>query len=195
MGNRGRKLKKIYLILLVTTFFFRLWQSSGCKNFFSYKFEPLAVKINVEEGVNTDRELNRQVSRFFHNKATAGIYELTKSYAGNFTPAALLEILGPIGLASLALAIIYSFKFRALPQTLHFSGLFVVAFLRLYYSNSKIAYYLFAVILYSFCLWGLNLVKTNRMQIALFLIVTVLTFWYFSFSWQQKGVCNEIFFN
>lgn len=188
-------MKKVFLILVLLAFSFRLWQTTGCKNFLPFKFDPASVKMNVEEAVNTDLNQNRDISRFFHNKASTGLFEITKSYTKVLDTKLLLEILGPIGIVLLILAIKNTFKNANKIVQIHFALLLITPLFVMVYKNPKTAFYSLAFILYSFSLWGLNLKKTNRLCSLLFVLATVATFWYFAFSWQLPTICNEIFFN
>src|SRR3972149_11435702 len=85
--------KLLVVILVILIFLFRIWQSSGCREFSGFLFNPLSIKINVESQVASDFSLDRNISRFFHNKLTAGIFELTTSFTSTFDSPYLLQIL------------------------------------------------------------------------------------------------------
>jgi len=98
-------LKKLFAIIVIFIFAFRIWQSTGCKDFISLSFDPKIVKISVEEQVSLDQGLSRQTARFFHNKASVGFFELAKFYSKLLEPRLILEVLGPIGIWAVALAL------------------------------------------------------------------------------------------
>lgn len=188
-------MKKIILALVIFVFAFRIWQTSGCKNYHFFKFEPISVKINVEEQVNTDIGQNRQVSRIFHNKASATFYEITKSYAKLFDSQFILDILGPIGVALMFLALIYTFKTKKLFTLSHLIIVVATPFLVLIGSNTKISLFVQFIAMYSFSLWGIKSLMPNKLQIFGIIFLAISTLWYFALSWQLPSFCNEIFFN
>ena len=74
------KIKLLIAAVVIFLVVFRLWQSTGCRRFVSFEFDPLWVKLNVESQVGLDRSAPRDISRFFHNKAATGLYEAPKTY-------------------------------------------------------------------------------------------------------------------
>ena len=186
---------KIFAVILVLIFAFRIWQATGCENFKSFQFNPLAIKINVEEQTSIDVGINRNISRFFHNKISTGFYEFAKSYVSIFNPRILSEILGPVGLILLILAAVDIFRER---KILMFSHLFIVMsvlLLAILWPNPKILFYMIAVSLFSFTFWGINHATKAKTAGILFFFLVIITFWYFIFDWQMSRVCNQIFFN
>lgn len=188
-------MKKILLILVFLAFSFRLWQTTGCRNFLPTYFDPQIVKINVEEQVSVDRNINREVSRFFHNKASTGFFELTKSTLKVLEPIVLLEILGPLGLFLTALSLVYLARKFTLTQAAHFAVVLCAIISTIFIKNSKLSFYILTLALYTFSVWGTSSIKTTKLTIFGFFILTVITLWYFAFSWQITSICNEIFFN
>lgn len=188
-------MKKIFLLLVLFTFAVRIWQSTGCLNFLPTKFDPQIIKIKVEEQVNVDQNVKRQVSRFFHNKASTGFFEAAKSINKFFEPIFLLDILGPAGFGLAILAIIGLVKKFTLAQGTHFLLVLASILFASATKNSKASFFVITVALYSFSLWGFKTLKTNKLTIFAFFVAVLITLWYFAFSWEAKAVCNEIFFN
>ena len=188
-------MRKIFVILALVTFSTRLWQSTGCLNFLPTKFDPQIVKIKVEEQVNVDRGIERVVSRFFHNKASTGFFEVAKSTIRFTEPIFLLDILGPLGLVLIFLATGSLVKKFRLLQGLNFLVILVSILFAAATNNAKISFYTMAIALYSFSIWGTGALKTSKLTNLVFLVLFFITLWYFAFSWQMSSVCNEIFFN
>ena len=189
------KIKIFFIIILVSLFVFRIWQTTGCKKFLSFYFNPLSIKVSVESNVNTDLGMDRNISRFFHNKATVGIFEFSKSFASTFQPRVLLEFLGPAGLILAIAAFLEVFKQKKYLRKFHFAVILIASFIAISTLNSKVSFFLLAISWYSFSLWGIDFfTKTKTAKIA-FIILAVISFWYFIFDWQINTICNEIFFN
>jgi len=187
-------MKKVLLILVIALYAFRIWQSTGCKNYLHDKFSTQNVKITVEEQVGIDKGINRQFSRFFHNKLSSGFFEVAKTFAKPFEPKALIGIFGPLGIV-LTLYALMGITKKAPLIRFHFALVTIVIFLSTFVSNSKMAFYIVALSLYTFSLWGINPFVKKRIAQVLFLSLFILSLWYFSFNWQMTGICNEIFFN
>lgn len=189
------KIKILFIIVLVSLFSFRIWQTTGCKKFLSFYFNPISIKISVETDVNTDLGVDRNISRFFHNKVTGGIFGLSESLALTFQPRLLVEFLGPLSLILVVIAFLEVFKKRQYLVKFHFAIVLTASFIAISTLNSKISFFLLAMSWYSFSLWGLVFfMKTKLVKIA-FIFLAVLSFWYFIFGWQMNTICNEIFFN
>src|SRR3990167_727894 len=169
--------KLLVVILVILIFLFRIWQSSGCREFSGFLFNPLSIKINVESQVALDFSLNRNISRFFHNKVTVGVFELTKSLISTFDTRFLLEILGPLGLALVIFGLIL-----------------LVAIFAIFSKNPKVSFYVLAFSWYSFAIRGLDYFWLNAKSLMILITLFFLTFWYFTFSWQMPTICKEIFF-
>lgn len=187
------KIKFLIIITLITVYAFRLWQTSGCKQFVGFYFNPLSIKISVESQVNLDQSMSRQLSRLFHNKVTAGIFEFSKAFSFPFDTKFLMEILGPIGLVLVVLAIFEALKARNLLNFAHLSLPPIFSAISLTSLSPKIVFYLLALTWYSLAFKGT--MSRSRVLVPLFLILIPLTFWYFLFSWQIPTICHEIFFN
>lgn len=189
------KTKIFFIIVFAFVFGFRLWQTTGCQNFSNFYFNPLIIKIHVEEQRSLDLNINDASSRFFHNKASVGFFEFTKSYASVFNARHLLELLGPLGLVLIFLAIHNIFKKKKIVGFVHLTFILVCALLTILPINPKASFLLFALFLYSLLFWSIDFFIKNK-KLTLFIIILIpITFWYFSFNWQMATVCNEIFFN
>lgn len=188
-------IKKLFILILLLTFSFRIWQSSGCQQFLSYTFLPIAVTIRVEEQVSNDKNIPRNVSRVFHNKISEGLYEMSKSYAKIFNPRLLLSILGPLGFFILIASIL---KIKNTKNRYYFAHLLIsttLPLLSLAQLNGKFSLYILAASFYSFCIWGIDFFTKSKIKQALFILLALLSFFYFSYNWQMPEICNEIFFN
>ena len=190
------KTKKILIVIfLIFIYLFRIWQTTGCRQFRGFYFNPLSIKINVESQIGTDININRNVSRFFHNKISAGIHEIVKSYALTLEPRLLLEILGPVGISLVAISIFCVFKNKAMLKFTHLLIVLATSFILILPVPPKTPFYLNAVAWYSFSFWGIGFFLKKGIFQILFITLLMMTFWYFSFSWQIPAICNEIFFN
>lgn len=188
-------MRKIFLLLTLTIFSFRIWQSTGCLNFLPTYFDTQIVKIKVEEQVNLDKGIDREVSRFFHNKASTGFFETAKATSKFADPIFLLDILGPLGLLLIILATSSLVKKFTPLKAAHFLLVLSAIIFASLTKNSQVSFYTLAFALYSFSLWGTKALKTNKLTILSFFALAIVTLWYFALSWQMKAVCNEIFFN
>ncbi|OGD93651.1 hypothetical protein A2697_01540 [Candidatus Curtissbacteria bacterium RIFCSPHIGHO2_01_FULL_41_44] len=189
------KIKIFFTILLFALFGFRIWQTTGCRQFASFYFNPLAIKINVEEQVSLDSSLNRSVSRFFHNKLTIGIFEITKSYMQTFEPRFSLETLGPLGLILILTALFKVVKAPNIVGITHLLIVLIVSVFAILPVKPQTSFYILAVTRFSVAFWGLDYFLRTKPLAILFFGLGFLTLWYFSISWQMPTICNEIFFN
>lgn len=181
--------------MLVIIFAFRLWQTTGCREFTDHSFKSISVKLNVESQISVDRELDRNIARIFHNKISVTFYEIGKTYSRNFGPRELNQILGPIGLVSVIVAIAYNAKKRNLKVISASVLVLISATLRISPLDSKISFYIWALTLYLFAFFSVDFWIERNFRIILFLALVLFTFWYFIFSWQLETLCHEIFFN
>lgn len=188
-------MKKLYIVIVILLFAIRIWQSSGCKNFLPFKFSPLDVKISVEEQVNLDKDINRQTARFFHNKASTGAFKFAKSYSEVIDTKVLLAILGPLGIILIVLAIVYTAKNLKVTNATHLLLVLASILFANQSANSKFSFFMLTASLYSFSMWGLNVVEKNKYLTIIFPVLVLITLWFFAFDWQMKAICNEIFFN
>ncbi len=189
------KIKLVLILLIVSVYAFRMWQTTGCKQFIDYSFIPLSVKINVESQTATDTDIERTVARFFHNKASAGLYEFGKSYLSTFTPKLLFETVGPVGVVLLILGIVEITRKKRFWSLVHFLTFLAVPLYAIIASSSKLEFYLLALSRYTFSLWGIGRLAKSAQSIFILVALSYLTIWYFIFNWQLKSVCNNIFFN
>lgn len=189
------KIKVFAFAFLILLFSFRIWQTSGCKHFNSFYFNPLAIKISVESQVNLDGKENRNLSRFFHNKVTAGIFEFSKSYASTFESRYLLEILGPLGLILFVIAAYKVLVSRNFVGTGHLLVVLIASLLSLSSFDPKLIFYLRAVIIFSFTFWGISFLTKGKWLMISYLLLAAVTLCYYLFNWQMMSICNEIFFN
>jgi len=186
--------KLLVVILVILIFLFRIWQSSGCQQFSGFLFNPLAIKINVESQVAQDFLLNRNISRFFHNKVTVGVFELTKSFVSTFDTRFLLEILGPLGLTLVILVFARIIRKKKTSEITHFGLILMAALLSIFSKNPKVSFYVLAFSWYSFAVRGLDYFWSSAKSLMILIILFFLTFWYFTFSWQMPTICKQIFF-
>lgn len=188
-------IKFFLLAILLSIYLFRFWQTTGCLNFVNLRFSPKNIKINVESQVGQDRTERRNLSRFFHNKITASIYEVLKSYSSVFEPRSLFEMLGPIGLLLVIVTVFNIAKSRKKLILWHTILIVLSPVLIILVLSPKIGFWLRSLVWYTFSLWGLIFFSKHWKAIIAFTFFIVLTFFYFSFSWQMKANCHEIFFN
>ena len=161
-------MKRILITFVLITFIFRLWQTTGCQSFLSYWFNPLSIKISVEEQVNSDNNSNRQVSRFFHNKASSGAIEISKSYLNNIEPRHLLEILGPLGILLFLVSIAALVKKPKRLQVVHLIFLLSTMLFSIMSHNAKLVFFINAITLYSFSLWAFSIIEFNKKRSVIF---------------------------
>ena len=186
---------KVFIIILILIFSFRIWQTTGCRHFSGFQFNPLSIKINVESQTNTDLGLNRNISRFFHNKVSTGLFELTKSYASIYQPRFLLEVLGPLGLILVLFGLLNIFRKKKALGFTHLTFILFTSLITIFRPGPKISFYILASSWYSFSFWGISHFTKSLLLRTLFIFLAFLTLWYFIFSWQMSRVCNQIFFN
>lgn len=208
---------KFFLVVLILLFLFsfRLWQTTGCRQFRSFYLNPQAVIIKVEEDVGTDKKdssesslrfssldklgtaglrgIDRNISRFFHNKYQSMFVLTTGSVTSLFATRLLLDLLGPLGLAAFATSVVVTIKTKNLAGLIHLVLIFLAAMFAIFTPQAKQTFYLYSITLYSFSFWSTKLLA--KLPILLILAFTVVSFWYFSFSWQLEAFCHEVFFN
>lgn len=183
-------------MLLIILFSFRLWQTTGCRQFNGFYFNPISVTINVESQSSIDTAGLRQVTRFFHNKAVAAPLEVSKSFARTLDLRLLLDILGPAGLLFLISGIFEIFRNK------HKLGLFhiIVTVVILSFSITSLAtpksfFVLIALSYYSLSLWGVGPLSKDKRLSLLSIVLIFYSLWYFAVNWQMSQVCNDIFFH
>lgn len=184
----------IFLIafILVSLFSFRLWQTTGCRQFKSFFLNPESIKIRVEEDVNSDKGVNRSVSRFFHNKIQTAFILAGHSTATTLNSRMLLEILGPLGLLSTIVSLYVIIKKKNLLGVSHLILTPAFLVITILSANSKQGFYVFSLSLYSLSFWS---IKTLAKYKILVLMLAVISFWFFILSWQLASFCHDIFFN
>lgn len=190
--NWGWKLSLV-LVILIALFSFRLWQTTGCRQFRSFWLSPQAVIIKVEEDVGTDRGQDRNISRFFHNKYQSRFILTIQSLTSALDTRLLIDILGPVGIAAFGVAVYTTIKTKKMPGILHLFSLFPVILFATFTPWAKQSFYLYMIVLYSFSIRSTK--SMAKLSILLILALAVVSFWYFSFSWQLESFCHEIFFN
>lgn len=188
------KIKLIIAFMIIAIFALRIWQSTGCRQFVSFKFNPIAIKISVESNINTDRGIERNIARLFHNKITVGVFEFTRATIAPFDLAVMLEILGPLGLILLISSCIYVLKSKHFFSIAHFSLMPISSLAAVLLSDSKLVFYLLSFSLYSFSMWGFSYLFKSKYAFLLIFLIPI-TLWYFAFNWQMPQICHEIFFN
>ena len=95
----------------------------------------------------------------------------------------------------LVFAIANTLKNKRSWQIVHFFTILFLTFLITVGLSSKLSFYLLAASSASYSFLGINLFWKIKYSLLIFIFVTLLTFWYFSFSWQLTSVCAEIFFH
>ena len=188
-------IKKLILLLFVFTFAFRIWQSTGCKQFVQLNFDKQRITTAVEEQVLIDKYIPRQTARLFHNKLTTGFTEISKAYVSILNPKILLEILGPGGLALFLLSVLSVVKKPEIHKSVHFLTLLISIAASLFIKNSQFSYLLLSLGFYSFSLIGLNSIPPKKSFVVLGIALVLINLWYFAFSWQMQSLCTKIFFN
>lgn len=188
------KITLLLIIIVGALYIFRIWQTTGCKQFLSHKFEPISITISVESDTNLDHGTNKFLTRFFHNKISTGSYEISKSFAASLNSSYLLQILGPLGtiLASIALYQVVTRKIKL--GLLHVGVILLASFFSIVTSNAKIAFYIQSVSLLTFSLWGTSFFSKSKFRIIMFLFVLVMTFVFFLWTWQMNVICNNMLF-
>lgn len=189
------KIKIILTILLLTTFSYRIWQTTGCKQFIGFYFNPLQIKITAEENINLDSNLNRNIARAFHNKVTIGVFESLKAATKTINSDFILDTTGPIGIVLLPASLLILLNKR---NKLQFAHLIVIVLLMassILVGNSKRSFWIVYLAQASFSLWSLGFFGSGKLKVVIYSILIVATIWYFSFNWQLQTFCNEIFFN
>ena len=176
-------------------FVFRIWQTTGCRHFSGFYFNPISVRINVEEQRNLDKNSNQLTSKIFHNKITGIINQVSLSYAETLNPRFILEILGPLGLI---FALVTFSKVIKKPKSIYTLALIAVStasLLLILPIDPAKTFYLAASTWYIFSLLSVESFTKSNKTIILFLLLLLASFWYFALSWQMPKICNEIFFN
>lgn len=188
------KLKIITLVvILLALFSFRLWQTTGCRQFKSFYLNPQLVTLKVEEDVGTDRGVDRNVSRFFHNKYQTRFILSVQSMTSMLDARLVTDVLGPLGVLAFAVSVYTTIKTKKIIGILHLIVLFLVIMFATFTTQAKQSFYLFSVALYSFSLRSSKTIV--KLPTWLILLLAVATFWHFSFSWQFESFCHDIFFN
>ena len=187
------KFRVLLVILVITVFAFRLWQTTGCKKFTDFHFQPISVKADVESAINVDSG-GKIVPRFFHNKITYGLFDFSKTYFLTLQPSYLLELLGPVGLVLSVLAVPKAVYFKS--KILLFNLFMILLFSLFLISsfNPKIAFYLLALSWYAFSINSLEKVTKKNLLIFILILIPV-TFLYYLYTWRMHLICNEILFN
>ena len=184
----------MFSLILLAVFSFRIWQTTGCKNFTSYFFNPLSIKITAESQTLDDGNLPKNISRFFHNKISVGTSEILKSYANTINIRFLISFLGPLGIFIILAAIGQTIRSRRFYDKLWLVP-FLLSFVLILPVDPKVSFYIVAISWYLLAFkGGGSLPESKRLKILLLLLL-VMTFWYFSFDWKMPLVCKEIFFN
>lgn len=184
----------IFLVaaILLSLFSFRFWQTTGCRQFKSFYLNPQAITIRVEEDVNSDKGIDRTISRFFHNKVQTAIILTGHSAATALDARMLLEILGPLGLAAISISLYTVVKSKNLFGISHLALIGAILLAVISSANAKQGFYLLAMGLYSFSLWSAK--TLSKYKILVFTLAAI-SFWFFTLSWQQESFCHDIFFH
>lgn len=190
MDSRGRLI--LVVIFLLGLFSFRLWQTTGCRQFKSFYLNPQSVTIKVEGDVGTDMGVDRNISRFFHNKYQTRFVLTAQSLTSIFDAPFIFDILGPLGIVAFATSLYTIAKTKKLIGIAHLLLVLAAALTAIFTTKTKQSFYLYAVSLYSFCFWATKPMAKSTIPV---LIAAIATFWYFSLSWQLESFCHDIFFN
>lgn len=181
--------------MTVTLFAFRIWQTTGCRHFAGFYFNPLTIVINVESQRSLDEDSKNSTPRFFHNKLTAGIFEYTKTYFSAFNPRFLLELLGPVGIVAVFFGVKNVVERRRTFGIFHLILILIASFIATLAISPKTAFFLIAFSWYSFTFQGIANFLTRKTYLAMFILLVPITLWYFFVSWQMPAICHDIFFN
>lgn len=149
----------------------------------------------MESAVNTDENLNRNISRFFHNKFTVGVFESSKVYTHNFDSNLLLSILGPLGLILILKSIIDLKNKVKIAQLILLIIVLTTPLFALVVRDPKVTFYPYAISLYVFSIRSVNSFSKSPTLKIIISTLLAFSFWYFVFDWQMKPICHEIFFN
>lgn len=186
--------RRIFVILILLFLFsFRLWQSSGCRQFKSFYLNPQLVTLKVEEDVGTDRGVDRNISRFFHNKYQTRFVLSVGSLTSMLDARLMIDVLGPLGVLAFAVSAYTTIKTKRIIGISHLFVIFLVIMFATFTAHAKQSFYLWAVAIASFSFWSTRTLA--KLPVMLILLLAVATFWYFSFSWQLESFCHDIFFN
>lgn len=182
----------VIVVILLGLFSFRIWQTTGCRQFKAFYLNPQSVKIRVEQDVNSDRGVNRNISRFFHNKLQTAVILTSHSIASTIDARMLLEILGPLGLIAIIISLYVVIKHKNLIGISHLIAVLIASAWAIVSTNSKQGFYVYSFGLYSFCFWSAKVLAKKSISV---IILAILTFWFFTLSWQLNSFCHDIFFN
>lgn len=111
-----------------------------------------------------------------------------------FNPVLIISTIGPLGMFLIFNIFLNIKKIKNNLFYIHLAYVFTSSVL-LVLINPKIGFYNFAFSLYTFTFWSIKFVSKKTLLIIIFLILIVISFWYYSLDWQMKLICNEIFFN
>ncbi|MEX2028032.1 MAG: hypothetical protein WD988_00850 [Candidatus Curtissbacteria bacterium] len=184
------------LILVVGLFSFRLWQTTGCRQFNGFYFNPISVKINVESQSSIDTTTERQIIRFFHNKAVTAPYEVSKSFARTLDTRFLLDVLGPAGILFLISGLFEIFRYKRKIGFIHLlTAVAILLFSITAILTPKSFFTLIALSYYSLCLWGVAPLSKDKRIGFVSIVLIFYSLWYFAINWQMSKICNDIFFH
>lgn len=144
----------------------------------------------VEEQTNIDTKTPNFNSKFFHNKISVGVYQLTLAAQKTIDPRTLLAFLGPVGL------ILIIFSMSQIFKTAVKVNLLIIIFASgiIIFTKSSVFILVLMAAWQLLALQGVTLLKNSNWQKITFVLL-ILTFWYFSIDWKMPQICNDIKFN
>ena len=179
--------------LLVGIFAFRLWQTSGCKDFRNFHLNPLEVKITVESQRTFDSS-SGLAARIFHNKIIDGFFITSQNYFQAFEANLLISTAGLVGIFCMIWWMAKMFGKTA--PFAHLTAVYVlVSSIALTIYDQKVSFYNFILSLYLFSLAAVFHSKITFRFALIFLFLLILTILQFLYSWQLPQICNEISFS
>ena len=144
----------------------------------------------VEDQTHIDTTTPNINSKFFHNKLSVGMYQITIAAQRVLDPRTLLGFLGPIGLFFAASSLFQVSKTKIKANLLFL----VVAMILVLFTKFTFSILVLMAAWQMLALQGISFLKNSTLQ-KISLVLLVLTFWYFSIDWKMPQICNEIFFN
>ncbi len=194
MEAKIKKFFQITIILFVvflTTF--RIWQSTGCSGFISHKFKFSDVITTVESQRIYDPNPQSLEAKIFSNKFVVVPRIFLMSYLNYFEPRYLLSLIGPLGLSMLLVSIWVVIQKRIKAGFLHFFAV-IAGILFSVYLTSRFNNLIILLCLESFSIWSVRFFSKNKKRFSVFVILFIVSLWFFFINWQMPGVCNEMFF-
>lgn len=176
----------------ITLFAARLWQTTGCVDFQSYVFNPIAITINVESQRKFDDDHLSQ--KIFHNKVTATGQEAGHSYSKLLEPRYILQVVGPLGLLMLVSSVYKAVVANRKLIKIHLVLLLLSPLLVITYVHPKLALYLMFLALSTFSLWSMPIFVKNKSAMLIFALFWLGTLLFFALNWRMAAICSQMVF-